>query len=248
MARVLVTGGSGFIGGALLRAPGRARRRGRRARPLGRVGRRSSPARGAQVARGDVLDEDVARRGRCAAASSSTTWPASTRCARPTRRSCSTSTCAAPSSPCARRPAPACGRVVLTSSAAALGEARGTVGTEDSPHRGEFLSVYERSKHEGEAAAFAAGRAAGVDVVAVNPSSVQGPGRAGGTGRILIAYLNGRLKAFVDTTHHARRHRRHRQGHLLAAERGVPGRALRAGGRGDDAPARRSPSSPSSPA
>ena len=48
-------------------------------------------------------------------------------------------------------------RVVLTSSAASLGEAHGTVGREDWPHRGTYLSVYERSKHEGEVAAFAAG-------------------------------------------------------------------------------------------
>ncbi len=84
---------------------------------------------------------------------------------------------------------------MLTSSAAALGEAEGTVGSEASPHRGSYLSVYERSKHEGEVAAFAAARVAGIPLVAVNPSSVQGPGRAGGTGRILIAYLNGRLRA-----------------------------------------------------
>ena len=52
-------------------------------------------------------------------------------------------------------------RVVLTSSAASLGEAHGTVGNEDSPHRGSYMSVYERSKHEGEVAAFAAARRAG---------------------------------------------------------------------------------------
>ena len=69
-----------------------------------------------------------------------------------------------------------------------------------SPHRGSYLSVYERSKHEGELAAFAAAAITGIPLVAVNPSSVQGPGRAGGTGRILIAYLNGRLRGFVDTT------------------------------------------------
>ena len=52
-------------------------------------------------------------------------------------------------------------RVVLTSSAASLGEEEGTVGTEDSPHRGSYLSVYDRSKHEGELAAFAAARPRG---------------------------------------------------------------------------------------
>ena len=85
------------------------------------------------------------------------------------------------------------------------------------------MSVYERSKHEGEVAALAAARRAGIDLVSVNPSSVQGPGRAGGTGRILIAYLNGRLKAFVDTNLSLVDIRDCVEGHLLAAERGVPG-------------------------
>ena len=113
--------------------------------------------------------------------------------------------------------------IVLTSSAAALGEAHGTVGSEDSPHRGSYLSVYERTKHEGEVAAFAAARSAGVDLVAVNPSSVQGPGRAGGTGRILIAYLNGQLRAFVDTTISLVDIADCVEAHVLAAERGTPG-------------------------
>ena len=112
---------------------------------------------------------------------------------------------------------------MLTSSAASLGEAAGTVGSEDSPHRGNYLSLYERSKHEGETAAFAAARRAGVELVSINPSSVQGPGRAGGTGRIMIAYLNGRLGAFVDTTISIVDIADCVEGHLLGAERGVPG-------------------------
>ena len=50
-------------------------------------------------------------------------------------------------------------RVVHTSSAASLGEVTGTVGSEASPHRGWYLSDYERSKHEGEVAVFATARA-----------------------------------------------------------------------------------------
>jgi dihydroflavonol-4-reductase len=72
-------------------------------------------------------------------------------------------------------------------------------------------------------AAMAAARTAGVDVVAVNPSSVQGPGRAGGTGRILIAYLNGRLPVFVDTSISLVDIDDCAEGHVLAAERGRPG-------------------------
>ena len=102
-------------------------------------------------------------------------------------------------------------RLVLTSSAATLGEAPGTVGREDTVHRGWYLSNYERSKTEGERAALAAGREAGIEVVSVNPSSVQGPGRAGGTGRFLLAFLDGRLKVFVEHPHQPRRHRRLRR-------------------------------------
>ena len=89
-------------------------------------------------------------------------------------------------------------RMVLTSSAATIGERRGTVGTEMTEHRGRYLSHYERSKHHGEVAAFAEAERLGVDLVAVNPSSVQGPGRTGGTARILLAYLRGRLRFAID--------------------------------------------------
>ena len=74
------------------------------------------------------------------------------------------------------------GRMVYTSSAASLGEPAGTVGAEDSTHRGSYLSVYDRSKHVGEQAVFAAAAETGVELVAVNPSSVQGPPRTGGNG------------------------------------------------------------------
>jgi dihydroflavonol-4-reductase len=62
-----------------------------------------------------------------------------------------------------------------------------------------------------------------VDLVSVNPSSVQGPGRSGGTGRILIAYLNGRLRAFIDTRLSLVDIQDCVDGHLLAAEHGRPG-------------------------
>jgi dihydroflavonol-4-reductase len=90
-------------------------------------------------------------------------------------------------------------RVVYTSSASTLGERSGTLGHEDSPHRGFFLSAYERSKYYAERAALALGNDLGVEVVSVNPSSVQGPGRTGGTARIFILFLKGQLKFFVDT-------------------------------------------------
>src|SRR5690606_28029709 len=115
------------------------------------------------------------------------------------------------------------GRVVLTSSAAAIGEAHGTVGREDSPHRGSYLSLYDRAKHEAERVAFALGAQTGTEVVARNPSSVQGPPRKGGNGAIVIAYLNGRLRAFVETHVSVVDVQDVVAAHLLAAERGRPG-------------------------
>jgi len=114
-------------------------------------------------------------------------------------------------------------RLVHTSSAATLGEPPGTVGDERTHHRGWYLSTYERTKTEGEHAALAAAREVGQDVVCVNPSSVQGPGRAGGTGRFLLAFLDGRLKFFVPTVVSLVDIDDCVSGHLLAYERGTVG-------------------------
>lgn len=113
-------------------------------------------------------------------------------------------------------------RIVHTSSAAAIGEAAGSVGTEDSPHRGWYLSDYERSKHLAEIAARE--HAAGIELVIVNPSSVQGPGRATGTGAIVLAAARGRLPALVDGRLSIVDIDDCARGHLLAAARGLPGR------------------------
>jgi dihydroflavonol-4-reductase len=114
-------------------------------------------------------------------------------------------------------------RVVYTSSAATLGEASGTIGSEGSTHRGWFLSDYERSKFEAEQAVFATARETGLDVVSVNPASVQGPGRATGSARLLLDYLNGRLKAVVDSQLSLVDIADCTEGHLLAGARGTPG-------------------------
>jgi dihydroflavonol-4-reductase len=114
-------------------------------------------------------------------------------------------------------------RVVYTSSAATLGERKGTVGDEQTPHRGWFLSEYERSKFEAERAVLAAADETGVEVVCLNPASVQGPGRSTGSTRLLLDYLNGRLKAVVDSTLSLIDIADCTTGHLLAASRGKPG-------------------------
>jgi len=91
-------------------------------------------------------------------------------------------------------------RMVYTSSAVTLGEAEGTVGHEESRHRGSYLSSYERSKYDAEQTVLGLTTVVPLQIVSLNPSSVQGPGRASGTGKVLVAYLQGRLKYWVDTT------------------------------------------------
>ena len=114
-------------------------------------------------------------------------------------------------------------RVVYTSSAATLGERRGTVADEDSPHRGWFLSQYERSKYLAELRVLELGAELGLDVVCVNPSSVQGPGRTRGTARWLIRYADGRLRWMVDTRVSLLAVDDCTTAHRLAAEKGVAG-------------------------
>lgn len=113
-------------------------------------------------------------------------------------------------------------RLVYTSSAATIGEAHGVVATEDTPHRGHYLSHYERSKHVAEQVVMA--EAGPLELVVVNPSSVQGPGRATGTGKLIIDLLNGKLPALVETTLSVVDIDDCARGHLAAEERGVPGR------------------------
>jgi dihydroflavonol-4-reductase len=114
-------------------------------------------------------------------------------------------------------------RLVMTSSAATLGEAHGVVADEWATHRGFYMSNYERSKTLGERAAMRTAREIGQDVVYVNPSSVQGPGRAGGTGKFFLAFVDGRLKVFVDTYVSLVDIQDCSAGHLLAAQHGVAG-------------------------
>lgn len=112
-------------------------------------------------------------------------------------------------------------RLVHTSSAVTIGQRRSEVGNEETRHRGWYLSEYERSKHHAETVAL--GAPASLDVVVVNPSSVQGPGRATGTGRILLAAARGRLPVTIETAISVVDIDDCARGHLLAAERGIPG-------------------------
>jgi len=217
--KVFLTGGSGFLGGALLKA---LRERGDDVVALARSESAAAALAGTEIARGDTLDEKAMTEGMRGCDIVFHVAGMNTMCPTDPLEMIHVNVRGAEAAVRATARA-GIKRLVLTSSAASLGEEKGTVGNEDSPHRGSYLSVYERSKHEGEVAALAAGEREGVEVVSVNPSSVQGPGRAGGTGRILIAYLDGRLRAFVDTTISLVDIADCTEAHVLATERGTPG-------------------------
>jgi dihydroflavonol-4-reductase len=221
MSRVFVTGGSGVVGKALVE---RLVGRGDEVVALARSDEAASAleSMGATPARGELLDEDGLARSMEGCSLLFNVAGVNSLCVddpEPMLRA------NVEGPPVAVRAAARAGvpRVVHTSSAATLGEAQGTVGSEASAHRGWYLSTYERSKTEGERAVFAAGAETGVAVVCVNPSSVQGPGRAGGTARFLLAFLDGRLKMFVPTNISLVDIADCAEGHLLAAERGVAG-------------------------
>jgi dihydroflavonol-4-reductase len=221
MARVFLTGGTGVIGTALLR---RLLERGDEVVALARSDGAADAlaASGVAVVRGEGYDEEALARGMEG-------------CEIVFNLAGINSLCVADPRPmellnargpvAAVRAAARAGvrRLVHTSSAATIGEAPGTVGSEQTVHRGWYLSRYERTKTEGERAAISAAREVGQDLVCVNPSSVQGPGRASGTGRFLLAFLDGRLKVFVPTNVSLIDIDDCAEGHLLAAERGVAG-------------------------
>ncbi len=115
-------------------------------------------------------------------------------------------------------------RVVLTSSAAAIGEPAGVVADEKTPHTGRFLSHYARSKYLGERAFFDEAEAQSIEAVAVNPSSVQGPGRADGSALLLRYALGMQRPIVIDTTLSIVDIRDTARAHLAAAIRGKQGR------------------------
>jgi dihydroflavonol-4-reductase len=221
LTAVLVTGATGFVGGGIAR---RLLADGRTVRVLARRPDAAADllALGAEVVAGDILVPDSVERA---------------------ARGCEVAYHAAGMNGfCMRDPGPmrttnvagtenvvaACGRagvrrIVYTSSAAAIGEAPGVTATEDTPHRGWFLSKYERSKYEAERAAVREAERHSLELVCVNPASVQGPGRTGGTARLILDYANGRLRTLVRSRFSLVDADDCSEGHLLAEARGRAG-------------------------
>jgi dihydroflavonol-4-reductase len=218
--KALVIGASGFVGGAILQE---LLARGRPVRAMVRPGRAGDlGGSAAELVTGDVLDPDSLVR-------------AMDGCDVVFHAAGINVFCVADPRPMERVNVDGSGnvvaaaaeagvsKVIYTSSAAAIGEVPGTVGNENSEHRGWYLSQYERTKYEAELRVNGVAAAKKINVVTVNPSSVQGPGRLHGTARLLLQYLNGRLKFLVDTRISFLDIADCTEGHLMAETRGVPG-------------------------
>jgi dihydroflavonol-4-reductase len=216
--RVLVTGGTGFVGGLLL---ARLVAQGRQVRALIRrpPDREQLPDPRVELALGDLRDEESLARAAdgCAvvyhlAGMNQLCLPDPTPLylvnVEGTRRMLQA----------ARRAGVR--RVVHTSSAATLGGDGTRMVDESAGPPDEFTSHYARSKFEAEQLALAFD---GVEVVAVNPSSVQGPGRTTGTAKVFIGYLNGRLPFDLPARFGLCYTEDCVNGHLLAEAKGRPG-------------------------
>jgi dihydroflavonol-4-reductase len=218
MRPTLVTGGTGFVGGLLL---ARLVREGREVRALvrrpGDRERLSTPE--VELALGDLEDEETLVR---AAEGCEVIYHA-----------------AGLNQLCLPDPAPlyevnvegtdrllraavraGVRRVVYTSSAATLGGDGSHAVDETAPRPESFTSHYARSKFEAEQVALGF---VGVEVVTLNPSSVQGPGRVTGTARVFLDYLNGRLPFDLPSRFGICYTEDCVNGHLLAESKGRPG-------------------------
>jgi dihydroflavonol-4-reductase len=216
-----LTGGSGFVGGALLRG---LIEQGREVRALARSSEAAAAvqAGGGVPVRGDLFDEGLLVDGMRGCDTVFHVAGVNAMCVRDPDAMLHTNVEGSAAVVRAASRAEVA-RVVFTSSAATIGERHGVVGSEDTPHRGTYLSAYERSKHLAERRVLELGAEVGVNVVCVNPSSVQGPGRTEGSARLLIELVNARRPVVVETFLSIVDVEDCTNGHLAAETRGRPG-------------------------
>jgi len=189
---ILVTGGTGYVGGAIVRA---LVGRGERVRVLARQTSRTEPLErlGVEIVRGDILDSDSLR---AAIAGCELVFHAAAIYEFGMRDDRTLMRTEVEGTRNVLGAALDLGaiKVVYTSTALVVGERRGEVGEERTPHRGYFLTRYERAKFEAERAALPYIER-GLPVVFLKPAAVLGPGDLKPTGRALVATVNGRLPA-----------------------------------------------------
>ena len=126
-----------------------------------------------------------------------------------------------------------CRRFVYTSTVATLGVAENDKpASEDSlVHFEHLFGHYKRSKYLAEHEVLRAG-ASGLPVVLVHPTFPVGPRDSSPTptGRTILEFMNGRIPAYVDTGLNVAHVDDVGHGHVLAAARGKPGRSYVLGG------------------
>lgn len=117
-------------------------------------------------------------------------------------------------------------RVIYTSTVGCLGiPENGAPGDERTPvKRGDLIGHYKKSKFDAEQIALEYSRK-GLDVVIVNPSTPVGCGdiKPTPTGKIIVDFLRGRMRAYVETGLNLIDVDDVAVGHLAAAARGVNG-------------------------
>lgn len=216
----LVTGGTGYVGGAIVRA---LHQRGERVRVLARKTSRTDELAhlGVEIATGDILDRASVEQALDGcdilyhAAAIYEYWTPDKALLKRTAVEGTRNVLAAAQAKGVRR-------VIYTSTSYTIGEPRGQMGTEETPHRGYFIGIYDEAKYYAEQAAreFAC---QGLPVVILNPSGVFGPGPLKPVGKVMLDAVTGRSPmlfrgqvshVYIDDVV---------QGHLLAAEKAQPG-------------------------
>ncbi len=189
--KALVTGGTGFVGGAIVRE---LLSRGHEARVLARPVSKTDQLKtlGVAIAVGDILDRDSIEKaldGRDTLFHAAAIYEFWVRDKEALRR------IEVEGTRNALEAALAAGveRVVYTSTGVTIGERRGETGNESTPHRGYFLTAYERAKFEAEQVVKSYRDR--LRIVILKPGAVIGPGDRKPSGESIIHVLNGRFPA-----------------------------------------------------
>lgn len=219
--RALITGATGFVGGAVLRAVVRA---GHDARVLirpeaDRYNLRDMPV---EIYHGDVRERETVRR---ATAGCQQVYHVAALYKLWVRRKAEMYACNVTGTENILAAAREYNveKVIYTSSVAALGIPNdGTPGTEQTPVAlSDMVGHYKRSKFLAEQVALRYAQE-GLPVVIVNPSTPVGAAdvRPTPSGKLIVDFLNGKMRGFVDTGLNIIDVDDVAVGHLLAAEKG----------------------------
>jgi dihydroflavonol-4-reductase len=228
---ILVTGVSGFVGASVARA---FAAEGWRVRGLARA---SSPATNLQdfpgeIVRGDMLDAD-AMAGALAGCDALAHVAADYRLWAPDPEEIVRHNREGTAIVMEAALAAGVKRIVYTSSVATIAPLDGGAAGEDRPLTEQTaIGAYKRSKVVAERLVEQMVAARGLPAVIVNPSTPIGPRdvKPTPTGRILVEAATGKIPAFVDTGLNIVHVEDVARGHVLALDKGVPGRRYILGG------------------